>query len=62
MFVSDYEEIIVQRPGGLKLAKSWSGDVWAFTRWASDDLHNFDPHRSRVEFLPPIVLPAGRQM
>jgi hypothetical protein len=54
MLVSDYEGIVRQRPGTLKLGNSWAGDVWAFAKWAQANLPNFDRHRARVEFLPAV--------
>ncbi len=49
--VTDYEQIIRQRQDAPKLAESWSGDVWAFARWARDNLPGFDPHQPNVGFL-----------
>jgi hypothetical protein len=50
--VADYEEIIRKRSDAPKLAKSWSGDVWAFAAWAKDNLPGFDRHEPRLSFLP----------
>jgi hypothetical protein len=56
--VVDYENIIRQRADAPKLAKSWSGDVWAFATWAQDkkNLPGFDPHQPKVGFLPSVSL------
>jgi hypothetical protein len=51
--VKDYEEAIRQRADAPKLTEteSWSGDVWAFAKWARDNMPGFDPYRPNVEFL-----------
>jgi len=47
--VADYEDH--QRLDAPKSAESWSGDVWAFTKWAQDNLPGFDPHHPNIGFL-----------
>jgi hypothetical protein len=49
--VTDYEHIIRQRQDAPKLAESWSGDEWAFAKWARANLPGFDPHHPNVSFL-----------
>jgi hypothetical protein len=57
--VSDFEEILRQRVPG-KLKESWSGDVWAFVKWARENLPGFDMHSSNIGFLPAVNLPTGQ--
>ena len=58
--VQGYEELVRGRPDAPKLADSWSGDVWAFVKWARENLPGFDPYRPNVGFLPSVAL-ATRQ-
>jgi hypothetical protein len=54
--VVGYEEYLHERPDAPQLAKSWSGDVWAFAIWARKNLPGFDPYRPNVGFLPSVAL------
>jgi hypothetical protein len=49
--VGDYEQVLRHHPGVPKSAESWSGDVWAFAKWARDNVKGFDTHHSNVGFL-----------
>jgi hypothetical protein len=58
--VQGYEDLVRERSGGAKPEKSWSGDLWAFAKWARENLPGFNLYRADVGFLPSIAL-ATRQ-
>lgn len=56
--VAGYEQLLHDRPDAPKPPPSWSGDVWAFAKWARENLPGFDPYWAKVGFLPSVTLAA----